>query len=120
RSTGRGSGASTEILRLDDVVDQALSDLEMAIEEADARVTRSDLPVVSGDARQLVEVFEHLIENALKFGGTEPPVINIEAAEGADEYLVSVQDNDRGNEPAEDASNVNVIVRLDSVGSHLD
>ncbi|NID11775.1 PAS domain-containing protein [Fibrivirga algicola] len=52
---------------LHQVVDQVLTDLELVIEETNARISVGSLPTVTGDATQLVQLFQNLLSNALKF-----------------------------------------------------
>jgi signal transduction histidine kinase len=56
-----------------------LADLELAIEEKHARVTVQDkLPLVSGNKRQLQQLFQNIISNSLKYSRADvPPEINI-------------------------------------------
>ena len=54
-------------------LDEALWNLTLAIEEAGATVTHDPLPTVLADPTQLMQLFQNLIGNALKFRGSEPP-----------------------------------------------
>ncbi|RRB06279.1 PAS domain-containing sensor histidine kinase [Larkinella rosea] len=66
---------------LADIVDQVLTTLDIAIQEAQAQVTVEPLPTVGGDATQLGQLFQNLIGNALKFRRTElVPQITIRSA----------------------------------------
>ena len=120
RSAGKGLGLPTELVELDKVVDHALSNLAGTIEEAGARVDRKELPTVCGEFWQLVEVFEHLLANAIKFRGADPPVIRIGAQEGAQEHLISVKDNGGGIDPTEHARIFTVFGRFTEGGSMSD
>src|SRR6266513_813897 len=81
------------------VVDRALDNLKLSIDEAGATVTTNGLPTVSADAGQLEHLFLNLLSNALKFRGTASPDIQI-AAEWRDrEWLFSVRDNGIGIDP---------------------
>jgi PAS domain S-box-containing protein len=60
-------------------LNQALANLEIAIEEAGATVTSDPLPTVLADPGQLVQVFQNLIGNAVKFHGQAPSHIHISA-----------------------------------------
>jgi signal transduction histidine kinase len=117
RSSEGGASAPSELVELGKVVDEALANLNGAIDEAGAQVTRNDLPAVCGDFWQLVEVFEHLIGNALTFRGVDPPTIRIDASERSDECLVSVTDNGRGIDPTEHARIFTVFGRFAEDGS---
>lgn len=68
-------------------VNQVLEDLELEIEEKKASVTSDLLPVVKGNGRQLQQLFQNLITNALKFGkpGTAPQIrIGCRAVSGSE------------------------------------
>src|SRR5690606_5242200 len=51
---------------LDQILTDVLNDLEVAIGDAQASIERSPLPVVTGDPRQLQQLMQNLLENALK------------------------------------------------------
>ncbi|NIR28195.1 MAG: PAS domain S-box protein [Gammaproteobacteria bacterium] len=86
-------------LDLGAAVDEAVENLRGAIDEVEARVEREDLPTVMADDRQIVQLFQNLIGNAIKFRGDEPLRIRIAAQAREDEWLVSVEDNGIGVEP---------------------
>jgi two-component system, NtrC family, sensor kinase len=73
-----------------------LTDLSLRIEEYGARVTHDPLPVVLADETQLGQVFQNLLDNALKFRGSRAPEIHISAQRQRDEWLFSVRDNGIG------------------------
>jgi len=81
------------------VVDQALGQLDGAVAEAGAEIAIGTLPTVRGDAFQLTQLFENLVDNALKFRGDERLAIRIDAAARDGEWLFSVQDNGMGIDP---------------------
>lgn len=60
-------GRDFEKVELGDVVATAISDLELAIADADATVRCGSLPSIQGDSAQLGELFQNLIANAVKF-----------------------------------------------------
>ena len=62
-----------------EVMQRVLKNLEVAIQESQARITVDQLPVVTGDATQLTQLFQNLVGNAIKFRGEPPPVIRISA-----------------------------------------
>ena len=80
------------------VLDRALASLKLAIEDANAVVTRDPLPVVPADQSQLEHVFLNLIGNALKFRGSQRPEVHITAAQRDGDWLFSVRDNGIGIE----------------------
>lgn len=65
-------------VNLDEVMQEVLSDLEIAIEKLNAKVTVCKLPAIRADHTQIRQLFQNLISNALKFSKEDtPPVINI-------------------------------------------
>jgi light-regulated signal transduction histidine kinase (bacteriophytochrome) len=56
-----------EAVNLGDLVRFALTDLELAMEEKKAVVNIGELPVVQGHVRQLQQLFQNLLSNALKY-----------------------------------------------------
>ena len=81
------------------VIETALANLRVAIKESGAHVTHDDLPTIMGDGTQLVQLFQNLIGNALKFRGSEPVRVHVgvEAADG--HWRFSVRDNGIGIAP---------------------
>jgi light-regulated signal transduction histidine kinase (bacteriophytochrome) len=59
-------------------------------------VTQENLPVVRIDAGQLGQVFQNLIDNAIKFCKDRPPRIHVSGSEGADEWTFTIIDNGIG------------------------
>ena len=92
------------------VLDASLKNLEAAIQESGAVVEHTQLPVVIADGSQLVQVFQNLIGNAIKFRGPKPPLIRVSAEAKGKEWVFSVADNGIGIAP-EHRENVFVIFR---------
>ncbi len=81
------------------VLSYAQDNLLSAIKESRAVITHDRLPTVTGDAKQLAQVFQNLLSNAIKFHGDQPPRIHISAERKQDEWLFSVRDEGIGIEP---------------------
>jgi light-regulated signal transduction histidine kinase (bacteriophytochrome) len=82
-----------------EVVDLALSGLRTRIEECDAEIViGSPLPELLGDPTQLVQVFQNLLENALKFRSGRRPKIVIGAERSGRHWLIRIEDNGIGIE----------------------
>lgn len=79
-------------------VDKALSNLHELIRESGAEVScREPLPVVLGDETQLVQLFQNLIGNAMKFRAADrPPRIELLARPRGQSWELVVQDNGIG------------------------
>ena len=79
---------------------RALLNLRAAIEESGALVTHDPLPTVMADERQLIQVFQNLIGNAIKYQNPGVPRMHISAARNADKkWTFSVKDNGLGIDP---------------------
>ncbi len=81
------------------VLDHALLNLGTVIEQSGAVVTKDPLPVVTGDETQLVQLFQNLIGNAIKFCKGRTPRIHIAAEQKKNEWFFSVRDNGIGIAP---------------------
>ena len=101
-----------------DMLDHALSNLEVAIKEADASVEQSELPTVPADQSQLVQLFQNLVGNAIKFRGEEPPRIAIRAEQKNGEWLFSVKDNGIGIAPEHVDRIFTIFERLNSAETY--
>jgi len=88
-----------EMTDCETMVDQALSNLQIPIEEASAVITRDPLPSIMADPSQLFRVFQNIIGNAVKFRRAMAPEIHIRAEQSAGEWVFSVRDNGIGIDP---------------------
>lgn len=79
-----------------EVVESALVLLDASIQESGAEVILGDLPVVMGDRSQLLQLFQNLIGNALKYRGDRKPRVEIGAQVDAQGWQFDVRDNGIG------------------------
>jgi len=87
-------------LDLHEALGEAVANLQTAINESDAMVTNGELPSVNADRTQLVQVFQNLVGNAIKFRKEEdPPRIHVGAERTGSEWIISVKDNGIGIDP---------------------
>ncbi|MDA0637702.1 ATP-binding protein [Nonomuraea sp. MCN248] len=77
----------------------ALENLSSAVEDTGATVTTGPLPRVVGSPLLLTQLFQNLVENAIKFRGDEPPRVRIEAVERDGMWEFSCADNGIGVDP---------------------
>jgi PAS domain S-box-containing protein len=82
-----------------DVCQDALANLQMVVEETGATVRTGELPEIMGDHGQLVQLFQNLLGNAIKFRGDNAPEIEISATRAGAGWEFSVSDNGIGIEP---------------------
>jgi signal transduction histidine kinase len=83
-------------LASDAAVREALKNLQAALQESGAVVHHGGLPAVGADRMQLVQLFQNLIGNAIKFRGEKAPVITVRAETSESEWVFSVSDNGIG------------------------
>lgn len=87
------------------VVGEVLEDLALRIEQTGARITLGPLPTIVADPRQMQQLFQNLLENALKFHQPgQAPVIDVwcergEAAVAAPYWQIMVKDHGIGFDP---------------------
>jgi PAS domain S-box-containing protein len=80
-------------------LDAACENLRSALEETGASVTAEALPTVLVDPTQLVQLFQNIIGNALKFRTEQPPQIRVGACRRREFWELGVADNGLGIEP---------------------
>jgi PAS domain S-box-containing protein len=84
----------------EEALQQALLNLRGAIEEKGALVTHDPLPSVLADDMQLVQLFQNLVGNAIKYQRSGVPRVHITAVKnGAKKWTFSVKDNGLGIDP---------------------
>jgi PAS domain S-box-containing protein len=92
-----------ELVNLNEIISQVLEDLEVDIEQKHATFSRQQLPQVMGYQRQLQQMFQNLVSNAIKYCKQDkPPHIEISSStsneNGQSYYLIEVRDNGIGIE----------------------
>ncbi|MDQ3279609.1 MAG: PAS domain-containing protein [Bacteroidota bacterium] len=81
-------------------VNLILTDLELMIQEKKATIVVDPLPVIKGNRRQLQQLFQNLISNAIKYHNAgQPPLVQISSrlvrGEDAHQFSVAPEDNGR-------------------------
>lgn len=77
----------------------ALGNLALMIKECNAVVESEHLPVLMAVREQVVQLFQHLLSNAIKFHGPAKPQIKISARHESGEWVFSISDNGIGIDP---------------------
>ena len=92
-------GKPFEPTSCEDVLNQAITNLQAAIEENGALLTHDHLPTVMADATQMLQLFQNLIGNAIKFHSEKKPRVHVGAERNGTEWIFSVRDNGIGIDP---------------------
>jgi len=81
-------------------IEQALQNLHWAIKDSGALVTHDPLPTVQADGMQLVQLFQNLIGNAIKYQNPGIPRVHISAVlDGGTRWKFAIKDNGLGIDP---------------------
>ena len=110
---------------LNKTLEAVLHDLETRIQETGATINITNLPAIKGDERQLRQLFQNLLGNALKYRKPDvQPLIDVRcslvkeneksesALEEADVYMIEVSDNGIGFAPEHAESIFEIFHRL--------
>jgi len=101
-------GREFQPVDLNVVLRDAAANLEIAIEEAGATINPPDMPLVKGEKTQLMQLFQNLMGNAIKFRAEPPPVVTITCHREEAMWRIAVADNGIGI-PAEHVERVFTI-----------
>jgi signal transduction histidine kinase len=85
-----------EKIRLNSVIEEIKLNLDVLIKDSGAIIHVSSLPVINADRAQMIQVFQNLIANGIKYNKSTPPVINISCNERFDTVEFVVMDNGIG------------------------
>ena len=85
-----------EPVPIDEIVKDAIANLQSSVLETGAEVSLGPLPIVQANPLHLTQVFENLIGNAIKYRSQAPPRILVTAAEAGHDWVFSVEDNGIG------------------------
>ncbi len=81
---------------LNETVKKVVENLQLSIEEYQAQLVIDELPLLKVDESQMIQVFQNLIGNSIKFKSDIPPVIKISVEENNDNWEFSISDNGIG------------------------
>jgi signal transduction histidine kinase len=112
-------GGEFKLTDTEEVLSVVFSNLKALIEENNAEITHSPLPIIFADENQINSVFQNLIGNALKFRkeGIKPK-IHVSAQKTSNEYVFSVSDNGIGLEEQYCDRIFEVFKRLHAIGEY--
>ena len=92
-------GKEFEPYNFEEILDQTLRSLKIAIDESNAVISRDPLPTMKVDDKQMIQLFQNLISNAIKFRKLDERMkIYISCEKVSNNYLFSVSDNGIGME----------------------
>lgn len=100
----RISGEVTfESVNTDELFEEVYKNLELTIRESNARVTSDPLPAVAGDKNLLIQLFQNLIDNAIKHADSDPRIhVTGEKDEGMVQFTVTDENDGMTDAETED------------------
>lgn len=93
------SGASPVPTSVDSAIEEVLKNLDLNLKQHGVTVTCNPMPTILADRFQVVQLFQNLIGNAVKFRAERNPCVTISAEKKGQEWLFSVFDNGIGIAP---------------------
>src|SRR6202049_183464 len=94
------NGKALHTISSENALNEALTNLRATIEESSAVVTHDVLPAITMDETQMVQLFQNLVGNAIKYRTPEAPHVHVSAAKnGGNEWIFCVRDNGMGIDP---------------------
>lgn len=104
-------------VNINNVINDALDDLSVAITESEAEIVVGELPDVMGQCTMLTQLFENIIGNALKYRNKNRKLrVDISAEEQNGQVTFSIKDNGIGIEDRFKDKIFGVFQRLHSIG----
>ena len=91
-----GQQITFQRVNLKHVVQHCIFNLRLKIDESQAEITVDDLPQIITSESHMMQLFQNLLENAIKFRGDRTPQIHISAVNNHDHWLFHIQDNGIG------------------------
>ena len=88
-----------ELVDLEEVFEIVTTNLEVSIRDTGTTITRDRLPEIMGDRRQMIQLFQNLISNALKFQNGNVPRLLISVLAVGNGWRIAVTDNGIGISP---------------------
>lgn len=113
-------GLPFESVDMNNVFEEVLSNISLTIEEKQATIDiAKNLPSIRGDKHQMIQLFQNIISNSLKYCETRPHV-TVNITEEEESIIFSIKDNGIGIEEEYFEKIFLIFQRLHSKESHYD
>lgn len=101
-----------QLVDLNEVMDSVQQSMKATLAQRDGNIEVSSLPTIKAEPRQMLQLFRHLIDNAIKFHGDRPPQIEVGATQTEDGFQFFVRDRGIGFEEKDKLRIFNMFQRL--------
>ncbi len=116
-----GINKKLRLVNFKELIDNAISDLDVAIKSTGAEIQVSEMPIINAYEIEIHQVFLNLIGNAIKFHKPDrKPVIRVNSEKIPDAWKFSVSDNGIGISPSHFGKLFNMFQRLHSDESEFE
>lgn len=108
-------GKEFKLTETEEILDYAMSNLNASLEGNKAKITRDNLPKIMADSGQILQLFQNLLNNAVRFKNPDKnPQIHISSYldDKNKEYVFSIQDNGIGIEEKDQKKIFEIFKRL--------
>jgi len=85
-----------EYLQSEKIIETVIKNLKPSIEESNAIITYDPLPLIYANEYMMIQLFQNIISNAIKYRGEETPKIHVSTDYIDEEYIFSITDNGIG------------------------
>jgi signal transduction histidine kinase len=92
-------GGPMRPVNTENIMSDVQENLRFTIDDTRAQIVLGELPTINGDEHQLMQLFQNLVGNALKYRGAQTPIIKIQATADNGHVKFSIEDNGIGIQP---------------------
>lgn len=101
-------------VKIEDILQQITFEYKLLIQEKNAVISHGELPVITADYTQMVQLFQNLISNSIKYNDQPCPTIHITAEKQDNDWIFKVADNGIGIDPQQGDRIFKIFQRLHS------
>ena len=105
-------------IQMGDVVEDSINNLKIAIDESNADIKYDQLPTLFINRTEMVQLFQNLIGNSIKFQSKKSPKIHISVEDKGNKYVFSVKDNGIGIDPEYQKKIFKMFQRLHTIDEY--
>ncbi|HTA26575.1 MAG TPA: ATP-binding protein [Bacteroidia bacterium] len=106
-------------INCEDVLNDVIENLHSSIEDSKAVIQHDSLPQINANYMRMVQLFQNLISNSIKFKRDIPLTVNISCRKKEGNYLFSIEDNGIGIKPDYNEKIFELFKRLHPIGEYI-
>lgn len=94
-----GQKRELSYLESEEILEMVLINLKPLLEDTNVIITHDPLPQIYANHQQINQLFQNIIENAIKYRSKVTPKIHVSADKHDEKYIFSIKDNGIGIDP---------------------